>query len=281
MSADTPRPVSAKLKGRFITLEGGEGTGKSTQIKRLVARLVGMGIETLATREPGGSPKAERLRDIILSGGVQPFGPVAETLAFAAARIDHLDHTIRPALEEGCFVLCDRFMDSTRAYQGALGDVDPDIIDQLEIVAVGDTRPDLTIILDIDPAVGMERANKRRQDENADRFEAQDLQFHSAVRDAFRKIANAEPARCAIVDASATPDEVEAHIWKLVDERILKRKAAGDHFRKTQDGPTLRVIEGSRGKTAEAGDTGGDPVRNGKNGRRPGRSRRPPGRSKP
>ena len=136
LSSDQTALDNTRRKGRFITLEGGEGTGKSTQVQRLVARLAAKGVETLATREPGGSPKAERLREIILSGAVEPLGPVAETLAFAAARLDHLDQTIRPALAEGCYVVCDRFIDSTVAYQGAARGLGVEVAKELNAVAV-------------------------------------------------------------------------------------------------------------------------------------------------
>ncbi len=239
----TSRSATGKgPKGRFITLEGGEGTGKSTQIERLATRLAAKGIDTLSTREPGGSPKAEKLREIILSGGVAPLGPVAETLAFAAARIDHIDETIKPALAEGCFVLCDRFMDSTRAYQGVLGDVDEKLIDQIELVTVGDTRPDLTIILDVPAETGMARANLRRANAKPDRFEAEDIAFHTKVRDAFLAIAKKDSARCAVIDASQAVDVVEREIWALVEKRILKRE--GRKPSKSRGATShLRVVE--------------------------------------
>lgn len=248
-----PANGTGPARGRFITFEGGEGTGKSTQIQRLVARLASLGIETVATREPGGSPKAERLREIILSGAIAPFGPEAETLAFAAARIDHIDHTIRPALEEGCFVVCDRFMDSTRAYQGAQGKVDPRLIAQLEKVTVAGFRPDLTIVLDLPAATGMHRAAARRGAREADRFEAEDLAFHETVRQAFLDIAKAEPGRCAIVDADQDIETVSGAVWDIVSERLLKTEA-GEHKRRGRPPrdpavrtPNLRIIEGSSG----------------------------------
>jgi dTMP kinase len=253
-----------RARGRFITLEGGEGTGKSTQIQRLVARLASIGIETVATREPGGSPAAEKLREIILSGFVEPLGAVAETLAFSAARIAHLDNTIRPALAEGCFVVCDRFMDSTRAYQGALGDVDPALIEKLEKAVVGDTRPDLTIILDLPTEEGLARAGARRGEGYADRFESEEIEFHDAVRKAFLKIAASEPERCARVYAGKSADEVEADIWKIVSERLLGEKsiapteaqhgkAAAKPRARMPRGPNLRVVSGK--STEEQADS--------------------------
>lgn len=244
MSGTTTRHTGDRERGRFITLEGGEGTGKSTQIQRLVSRLAQEGIETLATREPGGSPKAERLRDLILGGAVAPLGPVAETLAFAAARIDHVDVTIKPALEDGCYVICDRFMDSTRAYQGALGNVDIRLIDQLEQIAVGSVRPDLTIILDLDPDVGMKRANQRRASGTPDRFEAEDIAFHKKVREAFLAIAASQPDRCVVIDASASADEVEKAIWEQISKRFLHNRERTDAAGRN-DKPQLRVIAGA------------------------------------
>ena len=145
-------------RGFFITLEGGEGAGKSTQAQLLADALRGQGLEVVVTREPGGSPRAEEIREAILSGLIAPLGPVAEAMMFTAARIDHLDHTIRPALERGAFVVCDRFADSTRAYQGALGNIDPLLIASLERIAIGADKPDLTIMVDVPADVGMARA---------------------------------------------------------------------------------------------------------------------------
>jgi dTMP kinase len=182
-AARTERSKDAPAKGRFITFEGGEGSGKSTQVRRLMARLAAMGIETVATREPGGSPEAERLRGLLLSGDIAPFGPTAEALVFTAARIDHIDKTIRPALDEGCFVICDRFTDSTRAYQGATGKVPADLLADLEKVATGSTMPALTIVLDVPVETGLARAKGRG--EGADRFEQEKTDFHEAVRQSF------------------------------------------------------------------------------------------------
>ena len=145
-------------EGRFITFEGGEGAGKSTQVERLRQRLEARGTMVVTTREPGGSPRAERIRQSLLSGEAKGFGPFAEALMFSAARMDHLDQTIRPALERGAFVLCDRFADSTRAYQGVLGAVDEALIEKLERAVVDETRPDLTFILDVPADIGLGRA---------------------------------------------------------------------------------------------------------------------------
>ncbi|HEX2137629.1 MAG TPA: dTMP kinase [Microvirga sp.] len=209
------------MRGRFITFEGGEGAGKSTQVERLRRRVEALGHPVIVTREPGGSPRAERIREAILSGRAKAFGPAAEALLFYAARADHLETLIRPALEKGINVLCDRFADSTRAYQGALGQVPPGILSSLDRVVVGETEPDLTIVLDVPAEVGLARARRRRDEkgEGADRFESERRSFHEALRQAFRDIARARPERCVLVDASADPDTVEEAIWTAVRER--------------------------------------------------------------
>jgi dTMP kinase len=206
-------------RGRFITLEGGEGVGKSTQARRLAATLGGLGIDVLTTREPGGSPGAEALRDVLLSGAAKPYGPFAETILFAAARDDHLEVTIRPALAQGRWVICDRFVDSTRVYQGVLGDVDRDLIRAIERVVVADTWPDLTLILDLPAAEGLRRAAARGG--RADRFEAEDIAFHERLRAAFLAIAEREPRRCLVIDAGRPVEEVEAAILSAVRQRLL------------------------------------------------------------
>jgi dTMP kinase len=221
----------APARGRFITLEGGEGAGKSVQARRLAGRLRELGIGVTLTREPGGSPGAEALRELILSGSASGFGPVGEALLFSAARIDHIDQTIGPALLRGDWVVCDRFADSTRAYQGAAGNVDRQLLASLERVAVGGCRPDLTLILDVPVAIGLERAASRRGDgDEADRFEREGQAFHETLRQAFLDIARTEPDRCAIIDASAVEDDVAEAIWSAVRQRLaeaLQRKAPG------------------------------------------------------
>ena len=197
--------------GLFITFEGGEGAGKTTQIARLAAKLKEKGAGVLTTREPGGTPEAEAIRTVIVSGSVGRWSPLAETLLINAARDSHLRDKIRPALESGMIVLCDRFMDSTRAYQGAAGGVDPELISTLERQVVGATEPDLTLILDIDPQQGLSRA---KSDEN--RFERKSIEFHVKLRAAFREIAKSEPQRCRIVDAGGSQDAVFAAIWEAV-----------------------------------------------------------------
>jgi dTMP kinase len=211
----------APARGRFITLEGGEGAGKSVQARRLAERLSGRGLAVVLTREPGGSPGAEALREVILSGAAARFGAEGEALLFSAARIDHIDATIAPALARGEWVVSDRFADSTRAYQGAAGELDPQLLACLERVAVGDCRPDLTLILDLPAAEGLARASgRRRADEPADRFEGESLAFHETLRGAYLEIARAEPQRCVVVDARASEDEVAEAIWAAVEERL-------------------------------------------------------------
>ena len=206
--------------GRFITLEGGEGAGKSTQARLLAERLRALGHECVVTREPGGSTVAEALREVILSGVAAPLGPSAETVLFAAARIVHMAQTIMPALARGAFVVCDRFTDSTRVYQGALGKVDPDLIRAMEVIAVGDHRPDLTLMLDLPAQMGLARAAARRGDGAADRFEAEGLAYHEGLRTAFLAIAKAEPGRCRVIDAQQGPDDVAASIGAAVEDRF-------------------------------------------------------------
>ncbi len=205
-------------RGRFITLEGGEGAGKSAQARRLAARLAASGLEAVATREPGGTPHAERLRELILSGALRAKGPAAEAIAFTAARIDHLDALIRPALKRGAWVVCDRFADSTRAYQGAAGRLDAAFIDRLEGIAVRHDRPNLTLILDIAPELGLARAAARSA--APDRFESEGLDFHVALRRAFLAIAAAAPERCVVIDAGADEEAVEKAVWAAVRTRL-------------------------------------------------------------
>jgi dTMP kinase len=210
--------MQMSARGRFITLEGGEGAGKSAQTRRLATRLQALGVEIVATREPGGTPHAERLRDLILSGALRELGPEAEAIAFAAARIDHVDERIRPALERGCWVISDRFADSTRAYQGAAGKLGAAFVERLERIAVGDARPDLTLILDIDPEQGLARAARRSG--AADRFEREGLEFHETLRHAFLSIAQAEPDRCAVIAAGGGEETVAKAIWAEVSRRL-------------------------------------------------------------
>ena len=209
-------------RGSFITLEGGEGAGKSTQIGHLLGNLREAGIEAIGTREPGGSPGAEILRKVLLSGNMARLGPAAEAILFSAARIDHIDKTIKPALAAGAFVVSDRFADSTRAYQGARGQLDPRFLRALERITLDDVRPDLTLILDLPVAEGLARAAARRgAGEAPDRFEREDLPFHESLRAAFLSIAAAEPRRCIVIDAAGAEEEVAQAIFEAVSNRLI------------------------------------------------------------
>ena len=213
-------------RGRFITFEGGEGSGKSTQIKTLAERLKAAKLRAIVTREPGGSPGAEIIRHLVLSGMGKLLGPDAETLLFAAARDDHVRTVIQPALNRGVWVLCDRFSDSTRAYQGRLGKVAPAVLDAMERVTIGDLKPDLTFFLDVPVELGMQRAAARRGAGAPDRFEAEDLKFHQELRDAYRQIAESEPQRCVLIDATGEPGMVAADVWAALRERYFSTSAA-------------------------------------------------------
>ncbi len=208
------------MRGKFTTFEGGEGTGKSTQAAMLALRLESLGLRVRLTREPGGSPGAEIIRHVLLSGAAKPLGPEAEAMLFAAARDDHIRCTILPALEAGHWVICDRFADSTRVYQGALGDVDQRLIKALERVSLGDLYPDLTLVLDVPVALGLKRAARRRGSANPDRFEAETIDFHDKLRQAYLALAAAEPDRCVIIDASAPKEKVARQVWKAVNSRL-------------------------------------------------------------
>ena len=213
-------PLRAPARGKFITFEGGEGAGKSTQVKRLVRRLHAAGIDAMLTREPGGSPLAEQLRAVLLGGQAAHLGPLGEALLFCAARIDHIDSVIVPALNNGLWVVCDRFSDSTAAYQGALGQIDSDLMASLERVTVGRTRPDLTILIDVPPGVGLERARTRRASAKTDRFEAEAMAFHEALRTAFLTIAKREPARVCVVNGNQPEEPIADAIWQTVTARL-------------------------------------------------------------
>ncbi|MDE2066051.1 MAG: dTMP kinase [Bradyrhizobium sp.] len=212
-------------RGRFITFEGGEGSGKSTQIKAIAQRLDAAKLRTIVTREPGGSPGAEIIRHLVLSGMGKLLGADAETLLFAAARDDHVRSVIQPALNQGIWVLCDRFSDSTRAYQGRLGNVPPGILNAMERVTIGDLKPDLTIILDVPVEIGMQRAAARRGIGAPDRFEAEDVRFHRELREAYRQIAADEPQRCVLIDATPDPATVADRVWAVLRDRLLTTPA--------------------------------------------------------
>ena len=207
-------------RGRFVTFEGGEGAGKSTQLANLAEKLADAGYNVMTTREPGGSPGAEAIRHVLLSGAGKPFGPAAEAILFGAARADHVATAIEPALAAGVWVLCDRFIDSTRVYQGTLGKVDPRLIRALERVAIGDVRPDLTLVLDVPAELGLARVHAR-PGAHPDRFESEEFAFHRALRVAYRELAEAEPQRCLIIDATGKADQVAASIWQAVTSRLI------------------------------------------------------------
>ena len=205
----------------FITFEGGEGSGKSTQAQRLARFVRTAGIEAVLTREPGGTPFAEQVRGLILSSTTAKHGATADALLFFAARADHVETLIRPALAAGKWVICDRFTDSTRVYQGAAGSASEDAIEALNRIAAGPTQPDLTLILDIDAAVGLARATERREASGkspagADPFEQRDLGFHQRLRRGYLDVAMSDPARCRIIDATGTPDAVEQRVREAV-----------------------------------------------------------------
>ena len=211
------------MRGRFITFEGGEGAGKSTQAGRLADRLHRLAIPVVVTREPGGSPGADIMRHVLLSGAAKPLGPLAETILVAAARDDHVNTTIRPALDQGSWVICDRFIDSTRVYQGVLGSVDAKVIRALERLTAADAVPDLTFILDLPPKIGLARAAQRRGREQADRFENETIEYHTILRQAYREIAETEPARCVLIDADRPADWIADEIWAAINARLDPR----------------------------------------------------------
>jgi len=213
-------------RGRFITFEGGEGSGKSTQIRKLADRLNEAKLRAIVTREPGGSPGAEIIRHLVLSGMGKLLGAEAETLLFAAARDDHVHTVILPALSQGIWVLCDRFYDSTRAYQGRLGQVLPGVLNAMQRVTIGDLKPDLTIILDVPVEIGLQRAAARRGGGAPDRFEAEDVKFHQDLRDAYRQIAAEDPQRCVLIDATADPDAVAAQVWIALRDHLFSMATA-------------------------------------------------------
>lgn len=206
-------------QGRFITFEGGEGAGKSTQVARLVERLRALNLEVVKTREPGGSEGAEEIRAIALNGDAGRWSPMTETMLMFAARCDHLEKTIRPALSEGRWVVCDRFADSSRAYQGAGGGAPDAFIESLDAAIVGATQPDLTLIFDLPVEVGLERAFGRGLFET--RFESKGLEFHERLRRRFLEIAREKTERCVVIDAVGDQDAVAARVWAAVEGRLL------------------------------------------------------------
>jgi dTMP kinase len=206
------------VPGRFITLEGGEGTGKSTQSRRLAARLREAGLDVVTTREPGGAPGAEQIRKLVVEGEGGRWTPITETLLVYAARADHVARTIGPALAQGRWVISDRFNDSTFAYQGAGRGVPRETIRRIDAVVLDDFRPDLTLILDLPIDVGLARAGTRGGTET--RFESLDRDFHERMRTAFVDIARKQPERCRLIDAAADEEGVAAAIWDAVQSRF-------------------------------------------------------------
>lgn len=215
----------------FVTFEGGEGAGKSTQIRLLAEALRSRGHDVVITREPGGSAGAEALRHVLLSGAAEDFGVRMEAMLFAAARADHLDCVIRPALGAGQIVLCDRFVDSSRVYQGVTGNLEPALMAALERVSIGDSMPDLTLILDLPADVGLARARRRAgvsvENEAPDRFEKETLDVHEKRRQGFLDIAAREPGRCRIIDASLDVDRIARDILAEVLLVMAQRQGIG------------------------------------------------------
>jgi dTMP kinase len=203
-------------RGKFITFEGGEGAGKSTQAKRLAERLERHGLSVIVTREPGGTPVGEDVRNLILKD--RPKDPVTELLLFAAARAEHMTSVIRPALDDGTWVISDRFIDSTRVYQGKLYGLEPELIATLERYTVAPDYPDLTLVLDLPASAGVERARSRG---TLSRYDAERIETHEALRKGFLEIATAEPRRCVLVDGSLPVASVETAVWQAVSSHLL------------------------------------------------------------
>lgn len=201
-------------RGKFITFEGGEGSGKSTQVALLAERLRKAGIATIVTREPGGTPLGESIRTLVLETAPET---VTELLLFAAARAEHVAKVIRPALDAGTWVVCDRFIDSTRVYQGLLGGAPADLIGALETGTVGSTLPDLTFVLDLDPAQGLKRTEARGA---LSRFDSAHEDYHHRLREGFRDIAKTEPGRCLLLDGGRAPELIADDIWTAVESRL-------------------------------------------------------------
>jgi dTMP kinase len=219
--------MNSDTRGRFITLEGGEGAGKSTQVARLAAFLKGFGRDVLETREPGGAPGAEAIRALLVSGEPGRWTPMTEALLHSAARADHLARSLIPSLADGKWVVCDRFTDSTLAYQGYGHGLGPERVRALNDLVTGGLKPDLTFILDLPVAVGLDRAGGRVPVAAGaeDRYERMGRDFHERLREGFLAIARAEPGRCVVIDAAADVDAVARAIARTVNERFgLDRK---------------------------------------------------------
>jgi dTMP kinase len=206
------------MTGKFITFEGGEGTGKSTQARLLASHFEQSGMKVLLTREPGGSRGAEDIRELLVKGEPERWSPIAEALLFNAARVEHWRESIEPALKSGSHVVCDRFADSTMAYQGYVGGVTREVMAQLHRLALGEARPDLTLIMDMPATAGLARAAGRRDGEN--RFERKGEAFHLKLREAFLDIARREPNRCVVIDAARAMDQVHSQVLSAVHARL-------------------------------------------------------------
>jgi dTMP kinase len=210
------------IKGLFITLEGGEGTGKTTQIKNLAATLAGKGYEVVITREPGGTPDAEKIRDLLVRRDGGDWTPMTECLLLFAARVMHVEKLIRPAIEAGKIVISDRFTDSTRAYQSYGHGVDLSAVDEIDRVALRGFKPDITFILDLPVEKGLERAGRRlkRSSSAEDKFEQLDLAFHQRLRQGFLEIADREPDRCIVLDANRGINDIALDLSRHVLEKV-------------------------------------------------------------
>ncbi|MGI9436865.1 MAG: dTMP kinase [Geminicoccaceae bacterium] len=211
-------------QGRLITFEGGEGGGKSTQIRRLATSLAEAGIDVVTTREPGGTAGAEAIRSLVTEGTADRWAPLTETLLFLAARHDHVSRLIEPSINAGRWVLCDRFIDSTRVYQGLAGSLGLDLIDRLHATIIEDATPDLTLLLDVPVDIGLAR---RRGAGEMNRFDQMATQFHQTVRSGFLDLAAAEPGRFAIIDAGAVEDDVAATVERVLIDRLGLHSLAG------------------------------------------------------
>ena len=205
-------------RGKFITIEGGEGTGKSTQVGLLAKGLEAAGIDVLVTREPGGAPGAEEIRTLLVTGGTGRWSPMTEALLHYAARREHLDKTVLPALEAGRWVISDRFADSTMAYQGYGHGLGRETVDTLHRLVVGDFAPDLTLVLDLPVELGLSRSGDRADGE--DRYERMGTTFHRRLSEGFREIVAREPRRCAVIEATGTVEHVRHAIREAVRERL-------------------------------------------------------------
>ena len=204
------------MRGKFITFEGGEGGGKSTQAARMAGYLRGKGLEVLETREPGGTPESEALRDLLVQGDPDRWSALSELLLITAARVEHVNRLIKPALTEGKWVICDRFADSTLAYQGIAGELGLELVEQLQKLAVGATAPDVTFLLDVRAEAGLQRAEKRG---GAARFEKKGGAFHQTLRDGFLALANENPQRIVLIDGEDTFDNV----WGQIEAELGRR----------------------------------------------------------